>query len=146
MPKRPKRTPKNIKIEGYATKWHINTAQDGRPSYIFKHKNVFNKSIKKNRMEIPILLAHDMDKPVGRVIGAKSDEIGLIITAEIYDATTIKHIRGGGIRQYSICFSEIKSEYDLGSGIMIISEALLWEVTVCSIGAGQNCIFEILPD
>lgn len=136
---------RKIRICGYATKWGIAYAQDKRTSLVLK-KGAFNESIKKLRKEIPILLWHDSKKPVGRLIKPITDDIGLLVEAEIYDTDTIRHIEGGGIRQFSISFDLLKAEYDITSGIEFILKALLYEVSVVTMGAGQNTSFEIMKD
>lgn len=136
------KNPKTIRIIGYACKWGVTYTQDGRPSIVLK-KGAFNESLKKLRREVPILWMHDDKKPIGRLEDYKVDDIGLLVEASIYESDAIKHIKGGGTRQFSVCFSQSKSEHDHTFGIELVSKALLWEVSVCSMGAGSNVNFEI---
>ena len=134
---------KPIRIIGYACKWGIAYAQDQRPSGVLK-KGAFNESLKKLRKEVPILWMHDEKRPIGRLENFKDEEVGLLIEASIYDHEAIRHIKGGGTRQFSPCFSSSKMEYDYTFGIELIAKALLWEVSVCSMGAGANVGFQII--
>src|SRR5210317_2237776 len=94
----------------------------------------------------PVVLAyHDPSRPIGKTIGHEVDEKGLKITAKISKAAgdIIELIKEGILSAFSVGFMIKDADFDNKSGIFIIKELELLEVSVVSIPANQNALFSI---
>lgn len=94
----------------------------------------------------PVVLAyHDPARPIGKTIAHEVDEQGLKITAKISKAAgdIIELIKEGILSAFSVGFMIKDADFDNKSGIFIIKELELLEVSVVSIPANQNALFSI---
>jgi HK97 family phage prohead protease len=86
---------------------------------------------------------HDWSNPIGKVIDARIDEVGLFIRAEISETAekVWKLIREGILRAFSIGY-EVVEEKVIG-GINHILKLRLYEVAVVSIPANRRALFSV---
>jgi HK97 family phage prohead protease/HK97 family phage major capsid protein len=99
-----------------------------------------------NYLKNPVVLAyHDMTKPIGKTISHEVDDQGLKITAKISKAAgdIIQLIKEGILSAFSVGFMIKDADFNPKTGIFIIKELELFEVSVVSIPANQNALFSI---
>jgi HK97 family phage prohead protease/HK97 family phage major capsid protein len=99
-----------------------------------------------NYLKNPIVLAfHDMSRPIGKTIEHDVDDMGLKITAKISKAAgdIVQLIKEGILSAFSVGFIINEADFDPKSGIFIIKDLELFEVSVVSIPANQNALFSI---
>lgn len=99
-----------------------------------------------NYLKNPVVLAfHDMSQPIGKTTSHEVDSKGLKITAKISKVADniITLIKEGILSAFSVGFSIKDADYDHESGIFIIKELELFEVSVVSIPANQNALFSV---
>jgi HK97 family phage prohead protease len=99
-----------------------------------------------NYLKNPIILAfHDMSRPIGKTISHEVKENGLSITAKISKSAgdIIGLIKEGILSAFSVGFMIKDADFDPKSGIFMIKELELYEVSVVSIPANQNALFSI---
>ena len=99
-----------------------------------------------NYLKNPVILAfHDMSKPIGKTIAHEVDDKGLKITAKISKAAggIIDLIKEGILSAFSVGFQIKDANFDPGSGIFVIKELELFEISVVSVPANQNALFSI---
>lgn len=99
-----------------------------------------------NYLKNPIILAfHDMSRPIGKTIDHEIKDNGLAITAKISKAAgdIIDLIKEGILSAFSVGFLIKEADFDPKSGIFMIKELELFEVSVVSIPANQNALFSI---
>jgi len=95
-------------------------------------------------MANPVLTyMHDWSNPIGKVVEARIDEVGLFIRAEISETAekVWKLIREGILRAFSIGY-EVVEEKVVG-GINHILRLRLYEVAVVSIPANRRALFSV---
>lgn len=94
----------------------------------------------------PVILAfHDMSRPIGKTIEHKVVDNGLSIKAKISNSAgdIIQLIKEGILSAFSVGFMIKDADFDPKSGIFMIKELELYEVSVVSIPANQNALFSI---
>lgn len=99
-----------------------------------------------NYLKNPVVLAyHDMSRPIGKTISHEVDSQGLKITAKISKAAgdILDLIKEGILSAFSVGFMIRDADWDTESGIFIIKELELYEVSVVSVPANQNALFSI---
>jgi HK97 family phage prohead protease len=99
-----------------------------------------------NYLKNPIVLAfHDQAQPIGKTIDHKVVDNGLEITAKISKLASkiISLIKEGILSAFSVGFMIKDADFDPKSGIFVIKELELYEVSVVSIPANQNALFSI---
>lgn len=99
-----------------------------------------------NYLKNPVILAfHDMSRPIGKTIEHKVVENGLSIKAKISKSAgdIIQLIKEGILSAFSIGFTIKDADFDPKSGVFMIKELELYEVSVVSIPANQNALFSI---
>lgn len=99
-----------------------------------------------NYLKNPIVLAfHDPSQPIGKTISHETVENGLSITAKISKSAgrIIQLIKEGILSAFSVGFMIKEADFDPKSGIFMIKELELFEVSVVSIPANQNALFSI---
>ena len=99
-----------------------------------------------NYLKNPVVLAyHDMSRPIGKTTNHEVDEMGLKITAKISKAAgdIIDLIKEGILSAFSVGFMIKDAYFDPKSGVFVIKELELYEVSVVSIPANQNALFSI---
>ena len=100
----------------------------------------------KNYLKNPIVLAfHDTARPIGKTINHEVDEKGLKITAKISKAAgdVLELIKEGILSALSIGFMIKDADFDPQSGVFVIKDLELFEVSVVSVPANQNALFSI---
>jgi len=104
------------------------------------------KDALKNYLKNPIVLAfHDATKPIGKTIAHEVTENGLAITAKISKSAgkIVNLIKEEILGALSVGFMIKDADFDPKSGIFMIKELELFEVSVVSIPANQNALFSI---
>jgi len=99
-----------------------------------------------NYLKNPIVLAfHDPSQPIGKTIDHEAVDNGLKITAKISKlaGNVIALIKEGILSAFSVGFMIKEADFDPKSGIFMIKELELFEVSVVSIPANQNALFSI---
>lgn len=99
-----------------------------------------------NYLKNPVILAfHDMSRPIGKTEAHEINENGLKITAMISKVAgdIIQLIKDGILSALSVGFIIKDADFDPKSGIFIIKELELLEVSVVSVPANQNALFSI---
>ncbi len=117
-------------IEGYgATFGNIDAAND------IIEKGAFTKTISENKDRIAFCYQHDIYTPIGKIDDIKEDELGLYIKVRVSDSEDdIKtKIKEGILKEMSIGYTTIKSDYDSETKIRHIKEVKLWEISLVTI-------------
>lgn len=99
-----------------------------------------------NYLKNPVVLAfHDMSRPIGRTISHEVDEKGLKVTAKISKAVgeVVTLIKEGILSAFSVGFTVKDADFDRESGVFIIKDLELYEISVVSIPANQNTLFSV---
>lgn len=97
----------------------------------------------KNR-EPKVLWQHKQDKPIGKLIEAKEDSKGLFVRVKMALATTLgkdayEYLKAGIIDRLSIGFTVKESEYDVSKNIRIIKKCDLFEFSLVTFPANDQC-------
>ncbi len=105
-------------------------------------KGSFLKTIQENKDRIAFCYQHDIYNPIGKITLIEEDEKGLLIEVRISDAEDdIKtKIREGILKEMSIGFQVVKSEWDEENQIRTIKEVKLWEISLVTIAANPMAI------
>jgi len=104
------------------------------------------KSALRNYLKNPVILAfHDDSRPIGKTIHHEIQENGLAITAKISKSAgdILDLIKEGILSAFSVGFMIKDADFDPKSGIFMIKEVELFEVSVVSIPANQNALFSV---
>lgn len=99
-----------------------------------------------NYLKNPIVLAfHNPSRPIGKVISHQADATGLKVTARISKGAgdIAELIKDGVLSAFSIGFSIQDADYDPNSGVFAIKELELYEISVVSIPANQDSLFNL---
>lgn len=108
-------------------------------------KGAFAKSINERFEKIMYLQQHDWSKPLGRPTVLKEDDFGLYFEAEIintsYGEDQLKLYEAGIVKEHSIGFQTVKSDYNSESQIRTIKEVKLYEGSAVTLGANSNTPF-----
>lgn len=99
-----------------------------------------------NYLKNPIILAfHDHDRPIGKTVDYSITDRGLEIEAEISKAAGAVYdlIKDGVLRTFSVGFRCLDADYDSETGIFLIKELELFEVSVVSVPCNQDSVFEV---
>lgn len=99
-----------------------------------------------NYLKNPVVLAyHDMSRPIGKTIEHKVDDVGLTVTAKISKAAgdIVELIKDGILSGFSVGFFIKDADFDPKSGVFMIKELELFEISVVSIPANQDALFSI---
>ena len=127
-------------ITGYANTVSKDRYGDVIPSYAWDEVALLN--YKKN----PIILAyHNHSNPIGVATDLVVDEKGLKITAKISKAAkeVYQLIKDGVLRSFSIGFLVKDANYDQATDIFVIKALELLEISVVSVPANQDSIFDL---
>ena len=125
---------------------HASTNDEDRSGDIIVSDAWTKKDALANYLKNPIILAfHDMSRPIGKTIAHEVDENGLKITAKISKAAgdIIELIKEGILSAFSVGFMIKEADFDPKSGVFVIKELELFEVSVVSVPANQNALFSI---
>lgn len=131
----------SITISGYASTNDQDRSGDVIVSDAWKKSGALE-----NYLKNPVVLAyHDMTKPIGKTISHETDETGLKITARISKAAAdiIDLIKDGILSAFSVGFMINDADWDSKSGVFIIKDLELYEVSVVSVPANQNTLFAV---
>jgi len=126
-------------FEAYAATWDTVDSFGTR----FK-RGAFRKTLQERlkRGDIKLLWQHKMDEPIGLVLDAKEDDIGLLIHGQLdigvarADQARLQ-MRSGTINQFSFGFDIIKQQ-KAKDGFIDISEVRMWEASPVTFGANPE--------
>lgn len=130
----------SIVITGYANTVSKDRYGDVIPSTAWNEASLVN--YRKN----PIILAyHNHSAPVGVATELNPDAKGLKITAKISTAAkeVYQLVKEGVLRCFSVGFIVKDAEYDQLTDIFVIKELELLEVSVVSVPANQDSVFDL---
>jgi HK97 family phage prohead protease len=125
------------RIEGYASTRDIDRTGE------IVEPGAFADSLK-DFMKNPVLTyMHDWSNPIGKIIDARIDEVGLFIRAEISETAQRiwKLIEEGILRALSIGYEVVEEK--LVEGLNHILKLRLYEVAVVSIPANRRALFSV---
>ena len=125
---------------------HASTNDEDRSGDIIASDAWKKSGALKNYLKNPVILAfHDMSQPIGKTISHEATDNGLKITAQISktagDITQL--IKEGILSAFSVGFQVKDADFDPKSGIFMIKDLELLEVSVVTIPANQNALFSI---
>lgn len=129
-----------VKIVGYA-----NTVVKDRYGDVIPVE-AWTKGALDNYLKNPVVLAfHNYSRPIGKTTDLTLDAVGLKVTAEISPAAgdVYKLVKDGTIRAFSIGAAVKDMAYDRESDTFVIKELELYEISVVSVPANQDSIFEV---
>lgn len=104
-------------------------------------KGAFTKTIKENAARFKWLNQHSSWDLVGPVVSIEEDDFGLLVTAKASETSLgndVLALEADGAYEHSIGYNTILSEYNSESGIRIIKEVQLWEVSSVTWGSNPN--------
>lgn len=130
----------SIVINGYANTVTKDRYGDVIPS------TAWNELALANYRKNPIILAyHNHSAPVGVATELSPDAKGLKITAKISTAAkeVYQLVKEGVLRCFSVGFIVKDAEYDQLTDIFVIKELELLEVSVVSVPANQDSVFDL---
>lgn len=128
-----------IYIEGYASTPTKDRHNDEIPLKSWNRKAL--KAYKKNPI---VLFQHDHKDPVGRATSVKKDEKGLKIEAKIdKDTVAAEKIKKGFVCSFSVGIIIKDLKYNSEEMVWIITELELVEISVCTIPANGEALFDI---
>lgn len=129
-----------IRIQGYANTISKDRYGDVIPS------TAWNEAALKNYRKNPIILAyHNHSQPIGVCDALEVDEQGLKISAKISSAAkdVYQLIKDGVLKAFSVGFIVKEADYDQATDIFVIKELELLEVSVVSVPANQDSVFDL---
>lgn len=105
-------------------------------------KGAFSKTLSENKGRIAFCYQHEIDEPIGKIEDIKEDNIGLWLRVRISDACEeIKtKLKEGILKEMSVGFQTIVSQYDENTDIRTIKEVKLWEVSLVTIAANPLAV------
>ncbi len=125
------------RIEGYASTRDLDrTGEVVEPG-------AFAGSLKDFMANPVVTYMHDWSNPVGKVLDARIDEVGLFIRAEVSQTAdrVWRLIEEGILRAFSIGYEVVEEK--LVDGVNHIFKLRLYEVAIVSIPANQRALFSV---
>lgn len=109
-------------------------------------KGAFNKSITERKDDIYFLNQHNWAQPHGKMAVLQEDSKGLYFESNplidtSYSIDTLKLYEAGIIKEHSIGFVTVKSDYDKKSDARMLKEIKLFEGSNVTMGANSNTPF-----
>jgi HK97 family phage prohead protease/HK97 family phage major capsid protein len=131
-------TDETLHVEGYASVAVPDRAGDLIPTA------VWDKGMS-NYLKNPILLAyHDHEKPAGRIVEHRVDSRGLWIKGRISKASEIYElVKDGILSAFSVGFRIGDAEFDSVSGLFVVKELELLEISVVAVPCNQDTLFNL---
>lgn len=129
-----------ITITGYAN----TTTKDRQGDVILQE--AWQKGGLDNYSKNPIILAfHNHSKPIGKATSVSVDKSGLKIVAEISSSAVEVYnlIKEGILKAFSVGFRVKEADYDKLTDIFVIKDVELYEVSVVSVPANQDSLFDV---
>jgi hypothetical protein len=109
-------------------------------------KGAFKKSIDERKNDIYFLNQHNWSQPHGKFSMLKEDSKGLYFESEplidtSYSSDTLKLYEAGIVKEHSIGFQTILSDYDTKANARMIKEVKLYEGSNVTLGANPDTPF-----
>lgn len=106
-------------------------------------QGAFKKTLQERGNNIKILWQHDPTKPIGKVVEAKEDKVGLKVKGKISETDpgneALQLMRDGVIGELSIGYDTIKRDYD-EEGHRLLKEIKLYEVSPVTFPANNQAV------
>lgn len=124
-------------IEGYASTRDLDRTGD------VVQPGAFEESLREFLANPVVTYMHDWSNPIGKVIDARIDEVGLFIRAEISETAdrVWKLIEEGILRAFSIGYEVVDEK--VIEGLNHILRLRLYEVAIVSIPANRRALFSV---
>lgn len=111
--------------------------------------SAFDKSLSEYMDNPVILFQHNWDKLIGKCVKAdiikEGETQGLYITCELSNAKDVEEVKTkigeGSLKTFSIGYNEVDAEYDEESGVNVVKELELLEISVVTIPCNQHAKF-----
>lgn len=129
-----------IEIQGYA-----NTTKKDRMGDVIE-ENAWKQGGLDNYLKNPIVLAyHNHQRPIGKVVSSEVTSKGLKIVARISKkiAEIPELIKDGILKAFSVGFMVKDADYDSKTGIFVIKDLELFEISVVSVPANADSVFSV---
>ena len=110
-------------------------------------KGAYSKSINERKNDIFFLNQHDWKQPHGKFNVLKEDSKGLyfestpFVDGVSYSEDTLKLYDAGIIKEHSVGFNVVKSDFDTKDNVRVIKEIKLYEGSNVTLGANENTPF-----
>lgn len=132
-------TIESILIEGFASTNDVDRDEDIIPT------SVWETGIKEYLKNPVILGFHNHNEPIGRMLSHRIDETGLWIEARISSASEkiFNLVKDGVVTAFSVGFRILDAEYRPEMDVFVIKELELHEISVVSVGANRNTLFNL---
>jgi len=109
----------------------------------------FEKSLPEYMDNPVILFQHNWDKLIGKCLKAdvikEGEQQGLYIECEISNAKDVEEVKTkigeGSLKTFSIGYNEVEAEYDEESGVNVVKELELLEISVVTIPCNPKAKF-----
>jgi HK97 family phage prohead protease len=105
-------------------------------------RGAFSRSIKDRVHSIKLLWQHQQDEPIGVFDSIFEDEHGLYVEGRLlFEVQRAREayelLKSGAIRGLSIGYSPVRYRIDATTGVRILSEVDLWEVSLVTFAANE---------
>ena len=110
-------------------------------------KGAYSKSINERKNNIFFLNQHDWKQPHGKFNVLTEDSKGLyfestpFVDGVSYSEDTLKLYDAGIIKEHSVGFNVVKSDFDTKDNVRVIKEIKLYEGSNVTLGANENTPF-----
>ena len=109
-------------------------------------KTAFTKTLAERKNQIYFLNQHDWKQPHGLFKSLEVDEYGLKFESNplpdtTYSSDALKLYEAGILKEHSIGFSTVVSEWDNATGVRKIKEVKLYEGSNVTLGANSGAVF-----
>lgn len=140
-------TRNGLYISGYASTNDLDSCNELIDSQVWKSPDALKRFIKN-----PVLLfQHKQDSIVGNVVQIKKTDRGLWVKCFISKQAEKAYgiyslLMDGSLRSFSIGFRPLDARYDKVRDITIITKVALYELSLVSVPANDNCLVEMLEE
>ena len=131
----------DVTIEGFASTQDLDSAGD------VVLASAWTNGLQRYKLNPILLFNHDYDKPIGKaisveVVSGQGLKIKGLVIPEADD--NVYHlVKKGVLSTFSVGFRVKDAEYDSTTGIFVIKEAELYEISIVSVPANQASTFSL---
>lgn len=125
------------RFAGYASVFDI---VDSQSDIVLR--GAFSKTIKNRHHNIKLLWQHQQEEPIGIIEKLFEDERGLYVQARLLTELrrakeALALLKAGALKGLSIGYSPVHYRYDERSGVRLLSEVDLWEISLVTFPANE---------